>query len=69
MPKKTAAPAVDEQPPADCRHVSSQGELDEALADRATAPNVCIHLRADAEESVRAWETTTRAAPEIAGQW
>ena len=58
-----------DETPADCWTVITQEELDEALAEQAKDPSVCIHVHGNAEESVRAWYEANRPTPEIAGNW
>lgn len=50
--------------PADCRQVTTQAELDAALASGA-----CVHIRGDAEPSVVEWQAANRVEPKIAGEW
>lgn len=46
--------------PKDCVHVARQAELDAALQ----RVGVCIHVRNDADESVKAWDAERRAQVE-----
>lgn len=58
-----------DETPADCRTVTTQAELDAALAEREANAAVCIHVHGTAEESVLEWERANRPTPEIAGNW
>lgn len=58
-----------DETPADCWTVATQEELDEALAERAKDPAVCIHVHGNADESVLAWQEANTPKPEIAGDW
>lgn len=54
---------------ADCRTVTTQAELDAALAERETDPLVCIHVHGGAEVSVQEWYRANRPEPKPAGNW
>lgn len=58
-----------DETPADCWTVTTQEDLDEALAEQAKDPSVCIHVHGAAEESVLAWQAANRVEPEIVGNW
>lgn len=54
---------------AGCWTVATREELDEALAEQAKDPSVCIHVHGNAEESVLEWERANRPEPKPAGNW
>lgn len=55
--------------PSNCRTVTTQAELDDALAAKQANDAVCIHVHGAAEESVLAWELANRVERPIEGDW
>ena len=61
MPKKTTEPPLAE---GSCVHVTTQADLDAAIAAKA-----CVHVKGDAEESVKQWQAENPPEIEVNGDW